>query len=99
MSERHRYEDLVETFPVMRDAPRAEGGAWSLDLAALDAWAMQVDPDGSDGVKATVAFLLNLWSTREPWRVGKFDLFAALLVWDSEQIAAWQAWAAAPWRP
>jgi len=99
MTNYERYVALVRSFPVMRFAPGIVDTGPVIAFAQIDEWAVTKDPDGREGIRATVSFLLNLWHSSHPWRVGKFDLFAALLVWDDEQRAAWKAWAADPWRP
>lgn len=97
-----RFAELARSFHAIRDIdPRFEvwvdvGGVSIVDLSALDAYGVMY---AGDGTRCVVAFLLNLWSTREPWRTGAFDVFAALVAWDDAHRAAWQAWAAAPWRP
>ncbi len=99
MAELDRYLALVRSFPVMRFAPARAVSGRGIDFHELEAWAMAEDVDGREGILVTVQFLLNLWSASHPWACGKFDLFAALNVWDDDQLAAWQAWAAKPWRP
>jgi len=99
MTNSQRFAALVRSFPVMAYAPAGSVRENAVDLLALDAWAAREDPDGGEGILPTVQFLLGVWSPSHPWQVGRFDLFRALLMWDGEQRRAFQAWAAAPWRP
>ncbi len=99
MSNLDRYLALVRSFPVMRFAPVGALRGRVIDFRELETWATEEDADGREGILATVQFLLSVWSSSHPWACGKFDLFAALNVWDEDQLAAWKAWAADPWRP
>lgn len=99
MTNSQRFAALVRSFPVMAYAPAGSVRENGVDLLALDAWAAREDHDGREGILPTVQFLLGVWSHYHPWQVGRFDLFRALEAWDTEQLAAFQRWAAAPWRP
>jgi len=99
MTNSQRFAALVRSFPVMAYAPTGAVREDAVDLLALDAWAAREDADGREGILPTVQFLLGVWSSSHPWAVGRFDLFRALVAWDAEQLAAFQRWAAAPWRP
>lgn len=107
-----RYVALVRSFPVLeRFAPGV--GPAGVNLGLMDAWAAHDreeetlaliveagrNPFPGEGAQDAARFVLNLWSTRFAWRSGRFDLFRALTTWDHEQIAAFQRWAANPFRP
>lgn len=98
MSNRKRFAALAKTFHAIAYAPVFDKYDL-IDLRKLDDWAVAMDPDGSDGVRCTAAFILNLWSTREPWKCGKFDVFDALGQWDDDHTAAFREWISNPWRP
>lgn len=99
MANTERFAALVLSFPVMQYAPPRAVRPDGVDLMAIDEWAMTADPDGSEGILSTVQFLLSVWSASHPWRVGRFDLFRALDVWDDGQRYAFTAWIGKPWRP
>ncbi len=99
MTTTERFAALVRSFPVMAYAPARAVRPDGVDLLALDAWAIESDPDGREGIYSTVQFVLSVWSASHPWQVGRFDLFRALDAWDHEQLAAFCAWVARPWRP
>lgn len=91
-----RYLALVRSFPVMQHAPSRALSSGGIDLQALDAWGAA---SGSPSTRLTVSFVLNVWSSSEPWLCGRFDLFEALIAWDEGQRRAFGQWAADPWRP
>ena len=95
MTEEERFARLVRSFHSLLPSPFKDVN----DLRLLDAWAFNKDPDGSDGVKAAAAFVLNCWSTYTEWKCGYFDMFHALRVWDDSQRRAFQSWVENPWRP
>ena len=87
-------------------APAPGVGDDEIDLKLLDRWGAHFDvhtatrgPFPGDGAVEAVRFVLAVWSTRQPWCVGTFDMFRALTVWDHEQIAAFQAYVSRPFRP
>lgn len=105
-----RFLALVHSFPVLggRDglAPAPGVHEETIDLELLDRWAAHEDvhtaergPFPGEGARDAARFVLHVWSSVHPWRSGPFDLFRALRTWDHEQLAAFQAWAAAPFRP
>ncbi len=113
MRDRGAFAELVRSFHTLAAAPGVRHRGDDIDLATLDLWASH-DPgfvewlannpgEGSpypgEGARHAARFILNLWSTREPWRSGKFDVFEALSRWDDSQAAAFKAWATNPWRP
>lgn len=86
--------ELARTFPSVRFVYAATT-AWDAD--AVDRWA--VDVPLSHGELLTAQFLLAVWDAAAEWRCGRFDLMAALRVWDEQNRAAFLAWAACPWWP
>ncbi len=107
-TERLRYLALVRSFHVLAEAPGVSDT--DIDLNLLDAWAMheiphdelmalRCSPFPGEATKCAVRFVLNLWDSQYPWKVGKFCPFAALRYWDDPNTRAWQAWARNPWRP
>ena len=106
-----RFVLLVHSFPVLhRYAPGLDAPD-DVDLKLIDAWAAH-DPDvvekviaagrspfPGEGAKHAARFVLSVWDSRRKWKAGSFDLFAALQAWDDQQRAAFQTWAANPWRP
>lgn len=63
-----------------------------LDTPRLE-WQM---PD--EGTRQAALFVLNLWGKdKRPWPL--FCVFTALGAWDDTHTAAFQRWAAKPWRP
>jgi hypothetical protein len=84
------WRELARTFPLVRDYVPAEA---LLEPSTLDTWA---DMHGSRSARHVAAFLCGAWNDRLTWACGPFDLFAALASWDSEQRAAFVAWAANP---
>lgn len=56
-------------------------------------------PFPGDGAVEAVRFVLALWSDRHAWRVGKFDLWRAFRVWDTDQLSAFRAYVNNPFRP
>lgn len=108
-----RFVNLVVSFPVLggrRDlapAPGVDTLARTVDLVTLDRWAAHDGdvftnlrgPYPGDAAREAVRFVLNLWSSRHPWKCGRFDLFAALRHWDEDQIGAFRAFVNAPFLP
>lgn len=92
-----RFLALCHSFPVLRFAPPSALSPTGIDFLALDAWAMEEDADGREGILPTVQFVLHVWSCGHPWRVGSFNLARAVQAWDTEQLRAWMNWAADPW--
>src|SRR5687768_10871765 len=85
------YVKLARSFPVLfLYAPGVTEE--HVDLHLVDAWAAHdkdpnvlkwIDAAGrapfpGDGARCAARFILNLWSTRQPWKCGPFDLFAAM---------------------
>jgi hypothetical protein len=97
MNAEERYRDLVRSFHTLATAPGVTGRGDELDLLTLDAWA--ASPMCGNGAREAAAFVLNLWDSRRAWAVGAFNVFHAIGAWDDKQRAAWQAWAANPFRP
>jgi hypothetical protein len=100
-----RYVRIVRSFHTLANAPGVSDSEIDLDL--LDRWASG-DPNAytatrgpfpGDGCKNAARFALNLWDSVRVWRSGSFNIFHAIMTWDDSQRAAWQAWAAEPWRP
>lgn len=100
-----RFVRFVRSFHTLTSAPGVTEG--NVDLDMLDMWAAgdpniytpERGPFPGDGCKNAARFVLNMWDSRKPWRVGPFNVFHALATWDNEQLIAWQAWAISPWRP
>lgn len=100
-----RFIELARTFPSILDIDDAFR-VWeldgtgdrtgALDIEELDAWACSFA--GSGGREAA-AFLLNLWSSRHPWKSGRHELRQAWGAWDVNHRCAWLAWAREPWWP
>lgn len=82
---------LAESFPTLRRAP----GVRPFDAETLDAWAS--GPAPSSGAFHAAAFVLNIFNCRAPWAVGRFDVVAAMNVWDAAHRNAFLNWARAPW--
>lgn len=106
---KNRFAELAKTFHAIAEADPRFGlwtsyagddvslrGTMTLSLPALDAWATTF---AGDGARHAAAFLLNLWNSQHPWKVGRFDMFAAVVAWDASHLAAFQEWVRAPWRP
>jgi hypothetical protein len=60
----------------------------------LERWACS--GAATSGSKAAAQFVLGVWNRHE-YRCGKFDLHAAMGIWDDEHRAAFLAWAKKPW--
>lgn len=89
-----RLIKLAECFPALHEAPACG------DPEKLWEWAQNV----SSGEFHAAVFILNVWNfivaepigiARECWP--RFDLFAAIGVWDGPNTEAFQAWARKPW--
>lgn len=98
MSHPHdRIVNLAHSFPVLEPylarAHIKTGIDWDpqgLDEAVVNA---------GDGAKHAAAFILHLWNCEGRWLVGRFVLSRAVACWDSQQLAAFQAWARECWLP
>jgi len=95
---RDRWLALWASFPVLRYA-EIEPAATREALDALDAWAVRQATEGSGAGTQAALFVLDCWDSRAKWKAGHFDLFAAFNTWDDRQVAAFQSWAASPFRP
>jgi hypothetical protein len=42
-------------------------------------------------------FVLFVWNSTTRWKIGKFDFGQAIVRWDSQNRAAFIAWAREPW--
>lgn len=82
---------LAESFPTLVRAP----GVRPFDAEVLDLWAS--GPAPSSGAFHAAAFVLNIFNCRAPWAVGRFDVVAAMNVWDAAHRNAFLNWAKAPW--
>jgi hypothetical protein len=51
----------------------------------------------SEGSKHCARFVLSVWASHYSWKVGAFDLHAAMRRWDQANRAAFLAWAREPW--
>lgn len=86
-----RLMSLARSFPCIRHAPCVALGH-RFDAPALDAWARKA----SSGERHAIAFILSLYNSTAKWKCGPFNLAKAVSCWDSGNLAAFQAWAAAP---
>jgi hypothetical protein len=85
-----RWEALVAAF----DMDYLEGMIpWNADK--LD----QSFAGRSHGEKCVIRFLLNLWDRQEKWECGRFDLFEALRIWDTDRRKVFLSWANDPFWP
>lgn len=93
MSNTERMSDLADTFHVLVGLP----GVRPFNPVALDTHVAEMGCGYA--TKQAASFIVNLWSTRRPWKTGPFNVFAAMVAWDDGNLAAFQAWVARPWRP
>jgi hypothetical protein len=93
MSSNMRWDALVRSFPSLRAYAEA---THLLTAPGLDEWAH--DRGLGSGAMAAVKFVLGVWDHDGNWKVGRFDLFSAIRVWDSQHLAAFKAWAANPFQ-
>ncbi len=88
-----RMEELVGTFPSLREAPG--GSPW--DALLLDEWPLRRE-DGSAALHAA-RFVLEVWDSSGRWDCGPFGVVNALATWDHAHKKAFLRWAADPWWP
>ncbi len=104
------YVALVRSFPVLGGrsglAPAPGVTTLGIDLETLEAWGngeevstLERPAFPGTGAVDAVRFVLAVFSTRHPWKVGPFDLFRALQTWDGDQRRAFAAWLNNPVRP
>ncbi len=84
-------ERLALSFPTLVGRPGTN--PWNAER--LDRWAS--GPAPSSGAFYAATFVLAVYNNRAPWASGKFDVIAAMNVWDQVHRAAFVAWARAPW--
>ena len=89
--ERNDMAALAESFPTLRGRP----GVRPWDPARFDAWAS--GPAPSSGAFHAATFVLAVYNNEAPWRSGRFNVVAAMGVWDDEHRRAFVAWARDPW--
>ena len=95
--------EMAKLFPTMRGVPGTD--PWNVEK--LIAWLNTGAP--TSGSWHAVMFLLGVWNPHTKWNKegvrmrkgasGKFDMFAALAVWDGQHLQAMQEWIAAPFWP
>lgn len=90
-----RMLDLMESFPTLHQARALLEGVW--DPSRLDRWAC--GPEASSGALWAARFVLSVWNPKAVWECGRFDVHQAYHVWDDQHVAAFAAWARAPWYP
>ena len=90
-----QFTTLIKRFPsLVRFAPADDE---RFDPVTFEARVMESAP-GSGTVQA-MRFILNLWDDQKYIVEGKgFNIFAAVRVWDTAHLRAFQEWAANPWR-
>ena len=84
--------ELAISFRCLRRAAGVRDGLW--DALALDAWAAG---GASSGEKHSARFALGVWNPYEEWGCGKFDIFAAIDIWNHDDREAFLKWAMDPW--
>lgn len=94
-----RYTSLrafAETFPVLHNC--GEKALAALDERDFDTAISTTFKDGGARYWALV-FVLSVWdpSLPEVLELDRFDLHRAMTAWDSQQRAAFAAWAERPW--
>lgn len=87
---RARVTSLANQFYVLKNAP----GVAPWDPAKLDEWASGAV---SDGERHAAAFVLHVWNPYGQWHVGRFDVMAALSVWDEGNRRPFAEWAKNPY--
>ncbi len=88
-----RMAALALTFPTLDLAD----GVSPWDAVRFSRWVRSGAP--GHGARCAGKFLLSVWNPYTRWRCGRFDIHEALGVWDPEHLAAFLAWARAPWWP
>jgi hypothetical protein len=86
---RARMASLASQFPVLENAP----GVNPWDSLRLDEWA---SGGVSHSERHAAAFVLHVWNPRHDWKAGRFDVMAALWVWDAENRRPFVEWAKNP---
>jgi hypothetical protein len=84
---------LVASFPVLHEARGVD--PWNATEFAR--WAAKWP--ASEASKNCARFVLSVWSPGTRWKVGRFDVVAAMSRWDHTNKAAFVAWARDPWWP
>lgn len=87
---RPKLAALARSFPSLAHAPHLE----PFDPDGFAAWLKRGQSDGTRHAGAFVLHVFN-WMNAQPGLA--FDLGAAINRWDSAHVAAFSAWAAAPW--
>jgi len=85
MSPEQKISALALTFPALRGAPGV--APWNEDQ--LRDWLGVC----SSGERQAALFVLSVWNHYD----NKFDMHAAVSKWDDGNLAAFVAWARAPW--
>lgn len=88
MNYEERIAQLAESFPTLERAPLRP---WDADR--FETWAMN---QTSSGAKHAARFVLGVWADIE-WRIGRFNVLAAMGAWDMFHRAAFVKWCSAPW--
>jgi hypothetical protein len=81
---------LANQFPVLENAP----GINDWNPEKLDEWAAG---KASSGERHAAAFVLRVWNYYNDWKVGQFDVMAALSTWDEENRRPFVEWARKPY--
>ncbi len=86
MSPADRVTLLADSFPALRKAP----GVAPWDEKKFVRW---MKSGVSHGELCAARFVLSVWNHYDY----KFDMHEAMGVWDNDNLAAFVAWAKAPW--
>ena len=86
-----RIQKLVAEFSCLDHKP----GTVPWDALQLDSWAATV---ASDGEKHAARFVLQVWSLYENWKVGQFNIVAAMEELDEKEWDVIVRWCQNPWR-
>jgi len=87
-----RMAALARSFPSLEFAD----GLSPWDIDRFERW---LRSGAGHGAKCAGRFVLSVWNPSTRWKCGRFDLHEALAVWDARHLAAFLAWARAPWWP
>ena len=93
MTTREEILALARQFPVLQETGYFDDikpEDWDPDV--VDAWGGKAD----DGIRHAVAFILQVWGLDVRWKVGKFDVVNAALVWEKENTDVVMKWMEKP---
>ena len=89
IDKRARMTILAKGFQVLTHAPGID--PW--DAEKLDEWAAS---GANNAERHAAAFVLHVWNSYGQWQVGRFDVMAALSVWDEVNRKPFIEWAMNP---